>query len=601
MTLASVLLLPLALTLTGTQTPVITLLNPSSARAGGEPFELIVYGANFLPGASVRWNGAARTTTYVTSGQLKAAIAAPDLKAGPVPITVANPTGEVSAVYVLVVTHAAPAISALNPQRATAGSSSLVLRITGQNFLRSGTVAHWNSNARPVTFVSPTEITTVLTSTDLASAQTATVAVSTVVQNTSSTTSTKSSTAASFTIDPPATITLQAVAPASIQAVTATNQQGSAGKPVAQPPGVVVRSQSGAAMPGVAVAFVVTSGGGSVVPATVTTDGSGTARTTSWTLGASAGPNTLVAKVTGLQAATFAASVPYNISIALPTLPPADLDLSYAQSSNPIVAGTRQTYTLKVFNLGGTNATGLSVRTDLPPDLNFISAIGDHGFSCVASGTVLNCASGVVNAGDSATIRVVMSLPLLATSGHTIQIASRVDPANTIVESNEANNLASAVTQTQAAIAPVASYVVNTRADLVELFKLAILKGYQFAGIPLDKDAEGKPGKCIFDFEPYNTTAMPMFYGRWETDNSILAPQLRCQFEFFKNRPLAPGWELRTATIEIWDNTVTFVHSPNTTPGSAFFSVLLNKRMQKRIMSLGLRGPVGKTWRDAFQ
>jgi adhesin/invasin len=95
--------------------------------------------------------------------------------------------------------------------------------------------------------------------------------------------------------------------PSLVQAVTATSQEAPIGAPVAQPPGVSVRDQFGNLMSGVTVAFAVTSGGGSVNPASVATAGNGVAQLSSWTLGASAGTNTVSATVAGVAPVTFLA------------------------------------------------------------------------------------------------------------------------------------------------------------------------------------------------------------------------------------------------------------------------------------------------------
>jgi hypothetical protein len=72
--------------------PTITGLNPSSATPGGPACTLTVNGTNFLSSSVVRWNGANRTTTYVNSTQLTAAIAAADIAAaGTASVTVFNP------------------------------------------------------------------------------------------------------------------------------------------------------------------------------------------------------------------------------------------------------------------------------------------------------------------------------------------------------------------------------------------------------------------------------------------------------------------------------------------------------------------------------
>ena len=74
-------------------------------------------------------------------------------------------------------------------------------------------------------------------------------------------------------------------------------------------PTVLIRDQYGNPVPGVGVTFAVTGGGGSVAPATpVSTDGSGRARVTSWTLGTGAGANALQATASGVTPVSFAAT-----------------------------------------------------------------------------------------------------------------------------------------------------------------------------------------------------------------------------------------------------------------------------------------------------
>jgi uncharacterized repeat protein (TIGR01451 family) len=78
----------------GTSNPMPGLLslNPSSAQSGGPNFYLTATGSNFVPGAVLRWNGAARTTTYVDSQHLRVAIPAADIASpGTATLTVVNP------------------------------------------------------------------------------------------------------------------------------------------------------------------------------------------------------------------------------------------------------------------------------------------------------------------------------------------------------------------------------------------------------------------------------------------------------------------------------------------------------------------------------
>lgn len=72
--------------------PTITLLNPGSAIAGGTAFTLTVTGTNFVASSTVQWNGSPRTTTFISSTSLQAAVNAADIAGvGTSSITVANP------------------------------------------------------------------------------------------------------------------------------------------------------------------------------------------------------------------------------------------------------------------------------------------------------------------------------------------------------------------------------------------------------------------------------------------------------------------------------------------------------------------------------
>src|SRR5207247_127234 len=73
------------------------------------------------------------------------------------------------------------------------------------------------------------------------------------------------------------------------------NQNAPVGTAVGTRPAVLVRDQFNNPVANVAVTFAVASGGGSVTGASQTTDASGVATAGSWTLGPTAGPNTLTA------------------------------------------------------------------------------------------------------------------------------------------------------------------------------------------------------------------------------------------------------------------------------------------------------------------
>jgi hypothetical protein len=72
--------------------PVLASLSPNNAPPGSAGFTLTVNGQNFVSGSTVRWNGAARTTSFVSTTQLRATIPASDVAVRATPaVTVTNP------------------------------------------------------------------------------------------------------------------------------------------------------------------------------------------------------------------------------------------------------------------------------------------------------------------------------------------------------------------------------------------------------------------------------------------------------------------------------------------------------------------------------
>ncbi len=77
----------------GNPVPSLTSLSPSSAGIGAQSFTLTVNGSDFVNGAEVRWNGAARATTFVAGSQVRATIPASDVEAtGTASVMVVNPS-----------------------------------------------------------------------------------------------------------------------------------------------------------------------------------------------------------------------------------------------------------------------------------------------------------------------------------------------------------------------------------------------------------------------------------------------------------------------------------------------------------------------------
>ena len=100
----------------------LTSLSPSSAAAGGGAFTLTVNGTGFVNGATVQWNGQARTTTFAGSSQLTAAIAGSDIgAAGTSQVTVVNPGAGASNALTFTITPP-PASFTLNVSKSGPGT-----------------------------------------------------------------------------------------------------------------------------------------------------------------------------------------------------------------------------------------------------------------------------------------------------------------------------------------------------------------------------------------------------------------------------------------------------------------------------------------------
>jgi hypothetical protein len=99
--------------------------------------------------------------------------------------------------------------------------------------------------------------------------------------------------------------------PAALIAINAgNNQNATAGTIVAIAPSVKVTDANGNVVSGATVTFAIASGGGTVTGASATTNASGIATVGSWTLGSTAGSNTLNATLSGVsgQSVTFTAT-----------------------------------------------------------------------------------------------------------------------------------------------------------------------------------------------------------------------------------------------------------------------------------------------------
>ncbi|MEX2473152.1 MAG: Ig-like domain-containing protein, partial [Gemmatimonadota bacterium] len=140
----------------------------------------------------------------------------------------------------------------------------------------------------------------------------------------------------------PVTLTVTAGTAATMTLEDGDAQTATAGSAVEIPPAVLVTDQHGNPVPGVAVTFTVTSGGGVVDPSTpVSTNTDGIAAVTSWTLGTEAGTNTLDAVVDGLDGSpvTFTAVGEPGLAghLAMVTHPSSSVTAGQPFAQQPVV------------------------------------------------------------------------------------------------------------------------------------------------------------------------------------------------------------------------------------------------------------------------
>jgi hypothetical protein len=175
-------------------TPAVTGFFPSNITAGSQAFTLSVSGTGFQSNVQgvtfINWNGAPRSSTYdQNTGQLLVQIFASDVAtANSISLTATNPvpgggTSQVVSptdIFTIVQPQAGLTIASLDPASATPGGAGFTLTVNGTGFTTNDVVT-WNGSPRTTTIapMNTTVATATITSDDIATAGTASVAVST--------------------------------------------------------------------------------------------------------------------------------------------------------------------------------------------------------------------------------------------------------------------------------------------------------------------------------------------------------------------------------------------------------------------------------------
>jgi hypothetical protein len=155
--------------------PTLSGLAPTTKPVSSSGFSLVVNGTNFVKSSKVYWNGAVRTTTYVSPTQLKAALLTADLAAtGTASVTVVSAGATTDPATFTIVP---PTVGSLAPSSKTAGSAGFTLVVNGDGFVSSRSKIYWNGAARTTTFVSSTQLKAAIPASDLATPATVDVTV----------------------------------------------------------------------------------------------------------------------------------------------------------------------------------------------------------------------------------------------------------------------------------------------------------------------------------------------------------------------------------------------------------------------------------------
>ncbi len=141
--------------------PTITTISPDNAMAGGAAFTLTINGTNFVAASIVSFGGTVATTTFISSGQLTAAIpAAAIASAGTAIVTVTNPapgggtSNPVNFTITSGTTNPTPTIASLIQSCAPVDGGAFNLLVNGSGLV-SSSIVQWNGSDLPTTFIGP--------------------------------------------------------------------------------------------------------------------------------------------------------------------------------------------------------------------------------------------------------------------------------------------------------------------------------------------------------------------------------------------------------------------------------------------------------------
>jgi hypothetical protein len=166
-------------TLTVAAAPSIAAIDPPSVTASSPAFLLSVYGSGFAPGAVVQLNGAALSTSRVSSTRLNAQVTAAQVaNAAQLNIVMLNPgpPPQTSNTQTLSVVST-PVINFLEPATVVAGSANFTLTVSGSGFV-SGAAVKLGGTSLTTEFQGASELTAQVTAAQVQSVGSLSITVS---------------------------------------------------------------------------------------------------------------------------------------------------------------------------------------------------------------------------------------------------------------------------------------------------------------------------------------------------------------------------------------------------------------------------------------
>lgn len=159
--------------------PQISGISPTTVTTVDAGLTITVTGSGFIPTSAVTWNGAARTTSYLSTTQLQFKLLSADVAAvGAVQISVSNPApgGGPASPTQLTIVYPVPVLTSLNPAAVVAGGPSFTLSVNGSGFSPSS-IVQYNGTPRTTSYVNSSTLTILVGATDIATPTTAQITV----------------------------------------------------------------------------------------------------------------------------------------------------------------------------------------------------------------------------------------------------------------------------------------------------------------------------------------------------------------------------------------------------------------------------------------